>query len=146
LRDHDAPSIAERVGGPLIFGLGGLASLGWFTVQLYILLSSFSDQIITFDKSAFYFLGVGGGLVVLAYATTKEALLRKVLTALEAKVLTRIGIVSLFLLFALPWIVEELVEWVLIPKGYQICEAASHVWLLFEQIVFVAPGASCINE
>ena len=145
MEDREKPSLLNRVLTPIIFLVGGLCASFWFIYRAYILFQSRGD-IVLLDKGSFYMLGVGLGMLALAFIVIWESWLLKPVGEKVRKAFSRLAIVSLVLLFALPHAIHYAADYRLKAKGYSICEAASHQWLFIRDIAYIKSSIECSAE
>lgn len=82
-------------------------------------------------------LGVGIGMLDLAFTIIWEQWLTKPLSKRVTPIFSRVAIGSVFLLFALPHAIHYVADQNLRAKDYTVCEAACHQWLFVRNIVYV---------
>ena len=143
MESRERPSLAIRIFTPLIFIIGSAAALFWFFYRTYCLFGRNLTEIVVFDKGSFYMLGVGGGLAVLSFVTIQEGWLNRPLSKSQSKLLTKLAILSIVLVFMLPHIVHYVANNYLQNQGYSVCEKASHRWLFVRDIVYIQDSVTC---
>lgn len=137
------PSLLNRIITPLVFLLGGVCALAWFIYRIYMLAKGSDTGIVLIDKGSYYMLGVGTGMLDLAFIVIWEQWLVKPLSKMVTAIFSRLAIVSIVLLFALPHIIHYLADEHLTGKGYSVCKEASHQWLFVRDIVYIQPSVEC---
>lgn len=135
-------SLLNRILTPSVFLLAGLAALFWFSYRLYMLISG-NGAVIVVDKGSYYMLGVGLGLLDLAFVIIWEQWLLRSLNKKMTAIFSRVAIASIVLLLAAPQIIHYWADKQLTANGYSICEAASRQWLFVRDIVYVQPSTGC---
>ncbi|MBL4798110.1 MAG: hypothetical protein JKY50_11895 [Oleispira sp.] len=143
--DRVKPSWAIRVFGPLIFVLGSIAAFLWFFYRAYSIFIGELAEVVVFDKGSFYMLGVGAGMLILAFVTVQEGWLDRQLSQAQSTFLTRLAVISVVLIITVPHTIHYFADDYLESEGYSVCQDASHQWLFVRNIVYVHEPVSC-NE
>lgn len=139
----DSPSLIDRIGTPVLLLALGASATAWFIYRVFALFSNGSSPIVTFDKGSYYMLGVGVGLLTLAYMIIKEFWLRRPLTNEQSSFFSRIAVSGVILAFVFPHVAHFAVDKYLEKHGYAVCEEASHQWLFVRDIVYVQAVIEC---
>lgn len=139
------PSLLNRIITPILFVLGGFSALYWFISSIYLLSISigYTDDIVLVNKGSFYLLGVGIGMLGLAFIVIWEQWLVKPLNKRITTIFSSLAIASITLLLVLPHAIHYLVDDYLIAKDYSVCEKASHQWLFVQDIVYIKDTMEC---
>lgn len=140
------PSLLNRILTPILFLVGGLCALFWFVYRAYILIQSNNNSVVLIDKGSFYMLGVGLGMLSLAFIVIWEQWLLRPATENVTKTFSWLTIASVVLLFALPHAIHYVADHHLKSKGYTICEEASHQWLFVRDIVYIQNSVKCRED
>ena len=98
---------------------------------------------VSFDKGAFYLLGVGFGLATLSFVLIYELWFGKTLPRDLANVCTRLAYVSIAILLVLPPIAHMLTEDYVEQRGLSVCEEASTQWLFARTILYLDSRHEC---
>lgn len=139
----DSPSSIDLIGTPLFLFALGSGAIVWFIYRVFSLFCNGSSSIVTFDKGSYYMLGVGVGLLALAYMIIREFWLRRPLTNEQSSFFSRVAISGVILAFVFPHIAHYAVDKYLEDHGYTVCEEASHQWLFVRDIVYIQPTVQC---
>lgn len=142
----NAPSLIDRIGTPIFLLVLGVGAIVWFIFRVFSLFSNGSSPIVAFDKGSYYMLGVGVGLLALAYMIIREFWLRRPLTNKQSTFFSRIAISGVILALVFPHIAHFAVETYFEEHGYIVCEEASHQWLFIRDIVYVQSTVECSAE
>ncbi|MBU2869695.1 hypothetical protein [Colwellia sp. E2M01] len=67
MKGQEKPSLLNRIVTPILFLVGGLFALLWFIYRIYMLVKGSGDDIVLIDKGSYYMLGVGIGMLDLAF-------------------------------------------------------------------------------
>jgi len=102
-----------------------------------------SNDLVIFNKGAFYLLGVTLGLGVLVFVMVYQGVLKKELTASFSRWFSRIAVFSVLLIVVLPVVSHFLVEPYLLSRDYRVCTEASHTWFYLSEIVYVKNEIAC---
>ncbi|MCP4342667.1 MAG: hypothetical protein GY799_28245 [Desulfobulbaceae bacterium] len=140
------PSLLNRIVTPILFLLGGFSALFWFLYRIYKLIEGSADSVVLVDKGSYYMLGVGIGMLDLAFVIIWEQWLRKPLNNRVTTIFSRLAVASIILLLALPHTIHYFVGEHLRAKGYSVCEEASHQWLFVRDIVYIQESMECSKE
>ncbi len=145
MESRDTPSLAIRFAGPLIFIISAASALFWFGYRFFDLINQLdlTAGVLTFDKGAFYMLGVGLGLATLSFVLVYELWYGSHLTKRLTRICTRLAFVSILLLLVFPQAIHFLTDSYLENKGFFICEQASSQWLFVAEIVYVNGEHDC---
>lgn len=143
METRDPPSLLNKIITPPLLLACGVSAIFWFTYRAIFLYKSLSAPIIVFDKGSYYMLGVGIGLLVLAFVTIKEFWVGKPITNKQNRILTKLAIVGVALLLIAPHATHFTVDQYLRKNDYTVCEAASHQWLFVRDIVYVQSFVEC---
>jgi hypothetical protein len=144
--DIEKPSLAIRIFGPFIFIIGSIGTLWSFFHVAFHLHESLLSEIIEFDKGAFYLLGAGIGMIVLAIITVQVFWFDRPLSRRQNVYFTRVILASIVLMLALPQIVHYSMNNYITKHGYSICQAASHQWLQNRTIIYIQPTIECKKD
>ncbi|MBB5210490.1 hypothetical protein [Microbulbifer hydrolyticus] len=115
-------------------------------MELYQLVAHWADDVLMFDKGAFYLLGVGLGMMALAIVTVQEGWFGRTLSKAQAALLTRLTIVGVALIPIAPNVAHYLADELLRSDGYVVCEPASHQWRFVRDIVYIKPTVECSSS
>ena len=137
------PSLLNRVLTPTIFLLGGIGAVTWFACSVGMLLLPSESGTVLVEKGSYYMLGVGIGMLDLAFIVIWEQWLVKPVTKSITKIFSWLAIGSVVLLLALPQIIYFVADEHLTSKDYAVCEEASHEWLFVRNIMYVKPPVVC---
>jgi len=143
MEGQEKPSLFNRIVTPILFLLGGLLSLLWFIYRIYMLVKGSGDEIVLIDKGSYYMLGVGIGMLALAFVVIWEQWLVKPLTKRVTTIFSRLAVASIVFLLALPHVVHYVAGEYLEASGYSFCEEASHQWLFVRNIVYIQSSVEC---
>jgi len=143
MEGQEKPSLLNRIVTPILFLLGGLSALLWFIYRIYMLIKGSADDVVLIDKGSYYMLGVGIGMLDLAFIVIWEQWLVKPLTKRVTKIFSRLAVASIVFLLALPHVVHYVAGEHLDARGYSVCEKASHQWLFVRDIVYIQPSVKC---
>jgi len=146
MKDRERPSWAIRIFGPLPFIFCSVGALLWFVNKFLLLLTGYSSNIVVIEKGAYYMLGVGLGLLALAYICIHEFWGGKPLTNKQSSVLTKIAIASVALTFLVPHLIHYIADDFFLGAKYSVCEAASHQWLFVRDIVYIRETIECTEN
>lgn len=139
-------SVLTRVLVPAVFLVSGLAAFAWFFYGVAELLATWNEPLVRVDKAAFYFFGVGLGLLALALVMVWEQWLTRDLTRGIKRLFSRVAVASIIALVLLPQVVHWFADRDLVGRLYSKCDSASHQWLLFQEFVYVKAPAQCEVE
>ena len=137
------PTLFDRIATPVFLLVFGTGAILWFIYQLFLLLNKGPSPVVTFDKGSCYMLGVGVGLLALAYMVIKEFWLNTPLTNEQTTFFSRIAISGVVLAFIFPHLAHFTAHQYLKKGGYAVCEEASHQWLFIRDIVYIQPTIEC---
>lgn len=143
METRDPPSLLNKIVTPPLLLVGSTSAILWFVYRLIFLSKSLSEPIILFDKGSYYMLGVGVGLLSLAFVTIKEFWIGNPITERQNRIFTRLAISGVALLFIIPHVAHFVIDKYLDGHGYMVCEEASHQWLFIRDIVYVQPSIEC---
>lgn len=143
METRDPPSLLNKVITPPLLLVGGVSAVLWFIYRVVFLYKNLSESIIVFDKGSYYMLGVGIGLLTLAFVTLKEFWGGKPITNRQNRILTRLAVSGVVLLFVVPHVAHFAADKYLSKNGYTVCEEASHQWLFVRDIVYVQSFSEC---
>src|SRR5690625_3426416 len=102
METREPPSLTNKIVGPPLFLLGGACATLWFFYRLASLVQNLSEPIILIDKGSYYMLGVGVGLLSLAFVLIIEFWGGDPLTSKQNTLLSRLAISGVALMFAFP--------------------------------------------
>lgn len=143
------PSRSRRIASVSIFALSAVAAMDWFfwsALQLVSQLLSKSPAVM-FDKGAVYMLGVGLGLGLLTCVGLYEGILERSPTKRFGRWMNIGAIVSIGVMVVLPHMAHAAVNHYLVgTRGYMVCEAESHQWLLYRRIAYAASEVLCSRQ
>lgn len=88
-------------------------------------------------------LGVGVGLLALAYMIIREFWLSRPLTNEQTTFFSRLAISGVVLAFAFPHVAHFAADKYFKKQGYAVCEEASHQWLFVRDIVYIQSFIEC---
>lgn len=143
MENREEPSFFIRIFGPLIFVLSALGAFLWFFLRAFYLLKQMDEVVVVFDKGSYYALGVGVGLMAIAFAGVQETWLRKPLTKRSTSIISKLAIAGVVLTFTVPHIMHYASDRHLKNSGYSVCAEASHQWLFVRNIVYIQPSIEC---
>lgn len=143
METRDPPSLLNKIITPPLLLVGGISAVLWFIYRLLFLYKSLSEPIVLFDKGSYYMLGVGVGLLSLAFVVIKEFWGGEPITSKQSFVLSRLAVSGVILLFVVPHASHFAADKYLTKHDYTVCEAASHQWLFVRDIVYVQPFVEC---
>ncbi len=146
METRDPPSLLNKILTPPLLLVGGVSAVLWFIYRVLFLYKSLSEPIVLFDKGSYYMLGVGIGLLSLAFVVIKEFWGGEPITSKQNVLLSRLAISGVVLLFVVPHVSHFAVDKYLTRHGYKVCEAASHQWLFVRDIVYVQSFVECSTE
>lgn len=132
-------------GGLTLFASMAIGALAYFLFAAVSLFSEFlsTPDYISFDKGAFYLLGGSVGLAALIFAGIYESCLGRSLGKKLATQITRVAIVGIIIMLALPQVVHYFADNFLHNKGYEVCHEVSRRWLHSRTIVYVRNEGLC---
>jgi len=125
----------------LVFTIGSLISFGYSAFFLAQDLMKESESI-SFNKGAFYILGVGLASGLLTYALVLEVAKGSVSERFNKRA-TRIGLAALALIFVLPQLAHYAISGYANNIGYGVCSGASYQWLHARRIVYADSPETC---
>ncbi|MFT5083097.1 MAG: hypothetical protein ACI9Y1_001134 [Lentisphaeria bacterium] len=143
MENRERPSLFILIFGPLIFVFSAFGALLWFFYRAFYLLKEMGEVVVVFDKGSYYALGVGVGLMAIAFAGVQETWLQKPLTKRSTSIISKLAIAGVVLTFTVPHILHYASNSYLKKSGYSICEKASHQWLFVRDIVYIRPSVEC---
>jgi hypothetical protein len=143
MEDREKPSWAIRTFGPIPIILGSISALIWFFYRVFLFLEGISSEIVIIEKGSFYMLGVGVGLLALAFVCVQEFWVGKLLTKEQSSFMTKLAIIGVVLTFTVPQLVHFASNSFLQKKGYSVCEEASQQWLFVRNIVYIKETIEC---
>jgi hypothetical protein len=143
MKGQEKPSLLNRIVTPILFLVGGLSALLWFIYRIYMLVKGSGDDIVLIDKGSYYMLGVGIGMLDLAFVVIWEQWLVKPLTQRVATIFSRLAVAGVVFLLALPHAIHYVAGEYLEDNGYSVCEKASHQWLFVRDIVYIQDSVEC---
>lgn len=143
MEDREPPSLTVRLAGPLVFIVGSIGALFWFGFSVFVLLENLNNEIVSFDKGAFYMLGVGLGSATLSFVLIYEFWHGKPLTKRLNILCTKLAFFSIILLLLTPQAIHLLTGNYLENRGLTLCEQASSQWLFVSEIVYVDDDSGC---
>lgn len=126
------------------FGLIALSIFFWGLGSLVASLVQ-SAPIVTFNTGVFRFLGVAIISVGIAIYAAIEWWQRSMPSAGLAKLLTRMMMVGLALMFLLPHLVHFPLEKYLFNHGYKICQPKSYANRAYQSVAYVIDVPACIE-
>lgn len=94
MEGQEKPSLLNRIVTPILFLLGGLSALLWFIYRIYMLIKDSADDVVLIDRGSYYMLGVGIGMLDLAFMVIWEQWLVKPLTKRVTKIFSRLAVAS----------------------------------------------------
>ncbi|MBQ0732298.1 MAG: hypothetical protein KBT75_16480 [Oleispira antarctica] len=136
-----------RILSVVFFVSFSVGSLVWFGSSLNNLVSDLINMrnIITFDKGAMYVLGAGVGALSLSVAVVYAAIYQRKVSFSIEKVLIKIALIAVVVMFVLPQIAHVLVNRIIDDNSYQECKPLSYRWMLYKKYVFTQDEETCIN-
>lgn len=145
MEGREKPSMVMRWSAPALFIAMTAGALFWFLLASIDVVGQVlaKPESLSFDKGAFYLLGVGVALAVLSFVLVHEFWFGKTLSGWLSRTLTNIAVAAVIAMVALPHATHYAVDSYLADRGYTICEGASRQWLHSRTIVFVETGAVC---
>lgn len=146
METRDPPSLLNRIITPPLILLSGMSATIWFVYRVVFLLQNISEPVVLFDKGSYYMLGVGVGLLSLAFVVLKEFWGGEPITSKQNIICSRLAVSGLVLLFVVPHVAHFVADKHLKKHGYSVCEEASHQWLFIRDIVYVQLPVECSVE
>lgn len=143
METRDPPSLLNRVITPPLLLVGGISATLWFIYRVIFLLQNLSAPIVLFDKGSYYMLGVGIGLLSLAFVVIKEFLGGEPITSKQNVIFSRLAVSGVILLFVVPHVAHFAADKYLKKHGYSVCEEASHQWLFVRDIIYITDSIEC---
>jgi hypothetical protein len=144
--DIEKPSMLNRIFTPSSLIILSIGALWWFFYAVFELYKSLSSEVIEFDKGAFYLLGAGIGMVVLAIVAVQVGWFNRPLSRRQNSYFTKMALAGILLMLALPQIVHYFMNTYITKHGYSICQAASHQWLQDRTIIYIQPTIECQKD
>jgi len=147
MEDNQKPSLLRQYIGILVFilmSIGAFYGFGYFAIDTVEQLISHSSSI-SFDKGAFYLLGVGIGLGALVIGMIIEVWKKQPPSDRVAKRVMRTAILGLAIMFLFPQLVHYAIADYLAARDYGICQEASHQWLQARTIVYTDNPETCLQ-
>ena len=128
----------------LFFALG---SFLWFSISLALTLGQIvsSHSVVSIDKGSYYLLGGAIALGALLVDGVYTSILNKPLPERLSKILVRVIILGLVLIFVLPQLLHYGMRSFLVSHGYEYCEFNSSQWLHVHSLEFRNDG-NCVAE
>jgi hypothetical protein len=142
----EKPGWAVRIFGPLLFIFFPIGAFVAFFYDLSLFFGSLSGDLVVIMKGSFYMLGVGVTLLPVTFAAIQGSWLEKPLTQKQASALTKLGVGGVILMFTLPHVIHYAMGSVLEGRGYSVCDAASHQWLHYRDIVYIRQPLECTKD
>lgn len=130
---------------PLVFILI-LFSFSWFFLSIISLIQNISSPVVVFEKGACYMLGVGLGLSPFGLIIIIKYFIKKPITDSLKRLLSRLMISGLALLFIFPHLAHLAIDRHLTQRGYTFCEDATHQWRFYRDIVYIQPSIDCTAD
>lgn len=126
----------------LFFLIFALCSLVWFLLSLGLTLSQMANSapVVGIDKGSYYLFGGAVALGALLVDGVYTSLLHKDLPPQLRKLLTRIIILGLVLIFVLPQVLHFGFKSYLDKRGYSYCEFNSQQWLHVDSLEYRNDG------
>lgn len=117
----------------------------WFAISAFWLISDIESDsaVIVFDKGVMYVLGGVLGLCGLLFAAVYQGILEKNLSKKGERVLTKLIIACVVIMFVLPHVVQHYVENIFERKTYQACEEMTYKWLFYEKYYYTDTPETC---
>lgn len=145
MEEIEKPSVLMRVGSPIFFIGLTLASLYLFATEVISTTGQLLSQpeSISFNKGAYYLLGVGLGVGALTIGTVTSFWFGKTLSQKTVKLLMKVAVGCIALMLIVPQFVHYEINRYLVNVGYDVCEPASHQWLHSRTIVYVKNAKVC---
>lgn len=143
METRDPPSLLNRILTPPLLLAGGLSAVLWFFYRAAFLFQNRSASTVLFDKGSYYMLGVGIGLLSLAFVVIKEFWGGEPITGKQNIVLSRLAVSGVILMFTVPHVAHFAADRYLKKNGYAVCGEASHQWLFVRDIVYVTGPIEC---
>ena len=137
------PSLINRIVTPIVFLVGGLSALSWFVYRIFMLIRGSDDSVVLVDKGSYYMLGVGMGMLDIAFVIIWEQWLVKRLSKKVTTIFSRLALTSVVLLLAIPHVIHYSADYYFINRSYSVCEEASHQWLFIRDIVYIHDSIVC---
>lgn len=104
-----------------------------------------ADPVVGIDKGSYYLFGGAIAIAALMVDGVYTSILNKELTDKLRKILTRIIIVGLLLIFILPQVLHYGLKSYLNAQGYIYCEFNSQQWLHVDSLEYRNDG-KCLKE
>ena len=144
---NEKPSLLLQYVGILWFMSMSIGALIWFGVNAVFTVRQLATNqaSISFDKGAFYMLGIGIALGALVIAMILEVWKKKPTSDNLSRKLTRTALLGIAITFLLPQVVHYPLAHYLQQRGYQVCREASYQWLLYRKIVFMNDQEKCLE-
>jgi len=146
MKDREKPSWAIRIFGPMLIIFISFGAMTVFFYRVFLLFHGISSEIVIIEKGSFYLFGVGAGALPLALVCVQEFWIGKLLSRKQARILTRMAIGGVIIMFTLPHLMHFSLDYFLKKEGYSVCKEASHQWLHVRNIVYTQDPAECIEE
>jgi hypothetical protein len=117
----------------------------WFVISSYGLNSDIESDsaVIVFDKGVMYVLGGVLGLCGLLFAAVYQGILEKSLSKKGERVLTKLIIACIVIMFVFPHVVQYYVENIIERKTYQVCDEMIYKWLFYEKYYYTDTPETC---
>ncbi|MCR6652845.1 MAG: hypothetical protein NVV73_15775 [Cellvibrionaceae bacterium] len=147
MTNYSASNRRKQLLAAIIFGGLGLIALSVFCWGFGSLASSLvqSAPVITFNTGIFRFLGVALISIGIASYAAVEWRLRAMPSARVTKLLTRIMIAGLALMFLLPHGIHFPLEKYLFNQGYKICQPKSYANRAYRSVAYAIDVPACIE-
>ncbi len=146
MEKRDPPSLLNRIIGPPLFLVGGMAAFSWFVYRFIALVQNIAEPMVVFEKGSCYLLGVSMGLLSLGTVAALEFWGGRPISPRQNNIFSKMAIFGLVLLFVFPhlshWIIDKYLE----KNDYTICTKASYQWLFIRDIVYLRPSMECTDS
>jgi hypothetical protein len=145
MEDNNTPSVMTKLASFLFFIFFTTACFGWFFWSSFDTIHSlYSEaQNIAFSKGAMYSLGAGMTSLIIVSISAYQTLKKTNLSKFQEKLVTKLLILSIALMFLFPVSSHFLLEKIVVQKGYSECKEMSYQWLLYKKITYVKNNTIC---
>lgn len=147
MEGNQKPSLLLQYIGIFVFilmSLGAFFGFGYFSIDTVEQIVSHSPSI-SFDKGAFYLLGVGIGLGALVMGMIIEVWKKKPPSDKITQRVVRTAVWGVATMFILPQVAQYAIEDYLEARNYGVCQEASHQWLHARTIVYTDNPETCLQ-
>ena len=143
--DNKKSTLLLQYGAILGFISMSLGALIWFGIDaIFIIRQLISMPLsISFDKGAFYMLGIGIGLGALVIYMILEVWKKKPPSDRLTRRIVKTALFGVAIMFLLPQVAHYSIAHYLEKRGYEICHKVSYQWLHYQNIVFTNDQKTC---